>query len=172
LKYRDGLRRSAVQTFVDIEGDIVWTTEYLRYRVNSCDHDRAVQLVLAQIGGGPPSPGCAQTITGRERLEWDQAAADARELASFGFAMYVDGTRTVLAGVNCAATPAGENFVCSARLPALSFGTHTRPGGVRRQRRVGAGKCAVVAAPRLRHSPDARRARGGMAGRIRDHDRR
>src|ERR1700730_2479841 len=29
-KYRDGLRRSSSQTFVDLEGDIVWTQEYLR----------------------------------------------------------------------------------------------------------------------------------------------
>ena len=34
--YRDDLRRTAVQTFVDPEGDIVWTQEYLRYRLNGC----------------------------------------------------------------------------------------------------------------------------------------
>jgi hypothetical protein len=43
VKYRDGLRRSAVQSFVDIEGDIVWTQEYLRYRVNTCLHTDSVQ---------------------------------------------------------------------------------------------------------------------------------
>jgi hypothetical protein len=37
-KYRDQLKRTAVSTFVDIEGDIVWTQEYLRYRVNGCGH--------------------------------------------------------------------------------------------------------------------------------------
>src|SRR5262245_8169793 len=42
VKYRDGLRRGAVQTFVDLEGDIVWTQEYLRYRVNACDHQSAI----------------------------------------------------------------------------------------------------------------------------------
>jgi hypothetical protein len=30
-KYRDGLRRGAVSTFVDAEGTVVWTKEYLRY---------------------------------------------------------------------------------------------------------------------------------------------
>ena len=36
--YRDGLRRGSVASFVDIEGTIVWTQEYLRYRVNGCGH--------------------------------------------------------------------------------------------------------------------------------------
>ena len=40
-KYRDGLGRSLSSTYVDLEGDIVWTQEYLRYRVNQCDHATA-----------------------------------------------------------------------------------------------------------------------------------
>src|SRR5215470_10586695 len=31
-QYQNVLRRSATSTFVDLEGDIVWTEEYLRYR--------------------------------------------------------------------------------------------------------------------------------------------
>ncbi len=56
--YRNLLGRQPVQTFVDIEGDIVWTTEYLRYRVAGCTHDAAQLLVFGQIGGAPPSSGC------------------------------------------------------------------------------------------------------------------
>src|SRR5262245_4896308 len=48
-KYRDGLRRQPVTTFVDVEGDIVWTQEYLRYRVSGCTHLEATTRVLAQI---------------------------------------------------------------------------------------------------------------------------
>ena len=56
VKYRDGLRRSPVQTFVDPEGDIVWTQEYLRYRVSGCTHLEASSKVLAQIdGAGVPA---------------------------------------------------------------------------------------------------------------------
>ena len=33
-KYRDGLRRDSTTSYVDIEGSIVWTQEYLHYRVN------------------------------------------------------------------------------------------------------------------------------------------
>jgi hypothetical protein len=56
--YRDVLRRGAVQTFVDTEGDIVWTQEYLRYRVNNCSHTEAVDRVLAQTLGAAVQPVC------------------------------------------------------------------------------------------------------------------
>ena len=73
-------------------------------------------------------PAASQTINGTERLGWDQPAADAVELATIGYAIYVDGARALLAGVSCAptasaTTPAG--FACSARLPSLSAGSHT-----------------------------------------------
>ncbi len=57
-KYRDGLRRSPSSTYVDLEGDIVWTQEYLRYRVNGCDHATAAQKVLDQIDGRGIAPVC------------------------------------------------------------------------------------------------------------------
>src|SRR4051794_33738334 len=41
-QYQNVLRRGATSTFVDTEGDIVWTEEYLRYRVNGCDHPTAI----------------------------------------------------------------------------------------------------------------------------------
>jgi hypothetical protein len=41
--YRDVLRRTPIQTAVDIEGENVWTTEYIRYRVNACGHGDATQ---------------------------------------------------------------------------------------------------------------------------------
>ncbi len=68
LKYRDGLRRGPTTTFVDAEGDIVWTLEYLRYRLSACGHAEAESKVFAQIDdrsripptcevcAGPPGP--------------------------------------------------------------------------------------------------------------------
>lgn len=94
-------------------------------------------LGLVTIGGTacgrspspPPTPspgtGSGETITGRERLGWDQPAADAAELATFRYAVYVDGTRFELADVNCAATAGPGGFACSGRLPAMSVGSHT-----------------------------------------------
>lgn len=57
-KYRDGLRRAPSPSFVDAEGAIVWTQEYLRYRVYACDDPTARAAVRAQIRGGPPPPEC------------------------------------------------------------------------------------------------------------------
>ena len=64
IKYESGLRRSASTTFVDREGDVVWVQEYIRYRVNGCDHASAVQRVLAQIDGNPPGAVCGTAATG------------------------------------------------------------------------------------------------------------
>ena len=61
--YRDSLRRPAVQTFVDQEGTIVWTQEYLRYRVNLCSHAAAVDAVMNQIDGRGIQPTCGSTST-------------------------------------------------------------------------------------------------------------
>jgi hypothetical protein len=57
-RYRDGLRRLPISTSVDVEGEVVWTQEYLRYRVNGCGHATAVQSVLTQIEGRPAPPVC------------------------------------------------------------------------------------------------------------------
>ena len=62
-KYRDGLRRGATTSFVDIEGSIVWTQEYLRYRVNQCGHADAVARVLRQIDGASADPVCGPNST-------------------------------------------------------------------------------------------------------------
>jgi hypothetical protein len=63
-KYRDGLRRNATSSYVDIEGSIVWTQEYLRYRVNRCGHEAASQKVLDQIDGKGIAPVCTDALTG------------------------------------------------------------------------------------------------------------
>lgn len=49
VKYRDGLKRGNSTTYVDSEGDIVWLSEYFRYRVNACSHSQAQSRVFAQI---------------------------------------------------------------------------------------------------------------------------
>ena len=75
----------------------------------------------------PPSPSAAATqggtITGRERIGWDQQATNATDLSAFRYFIYVDGARTEVADVSCAPGTAG--FACTGRLPVLSAGTHT-----------------------------------------------
>ena len=62
-KYRDGLRRPLVQTYVDQEGTVVWVQEYLRYRVNLCAHAEAITRVFRQIDGQGIQPTCGTTST-------------------------------------------------------------------------------------------------------------
>ena len=47
-KYQQ-MGRGVTSTFVDREGEVVWTQEYIRYRVNGCDHATAVGRVMTQI---------------------------------------------------------------------------------------------------------------------------
>lgn len=79
----------------------------------------------------PPSPspspgtGVGETITGRERIGWDQPASDTAELRTFRYAIYVDGTRSEVADATCGSTAGTAGFACSGRLPAMSTGSHT-----------------------------------------------
>ena len=57
-KYQSGLGRAAMPTYVDQEGEVVWTQEYMRYRTNGCDHGSATQRVMAQIDGQPAGQVC------------------------------------------------------------------------------------------------------------------
>jgi hypothetical protein len=62
-KYRDQLQRPSTSSYVDLEGNIVWTQEYLRYRVNACDHTEAVDRVFLQIDGRGIQPVCQTIVT-------------------------------------------------------------------------------------------------------------
>jgi len=63
-KYREQMGRPAIETYVDLEGDIVWTQEYLRYRVNRCSHMEALNRVMSQIDGGGVPPACGEAPPG------------------------------------------------------------------------------------------------------------
>jgi glucose/arabinose dehydrogenase len=71
----------------------------------------------------PPSAG--ETINGTERIGWLQRAADATELSSVRYTLWVDGARSELTGASCDTTATADGFSCSARLPTLSAGAHT-----------------------------------------------
>lgn len=73
----------------------------------------------------PGNPSGDVQISPGDRLGWTQQAADATELASFQFALYLDGFRLTLTGVSCTRAASGTAFDCSATLPTFSPGTHT-----------------------------------------------
>jgi hypothetical protein len=60
-KYRDGLRTSLESLYVNAEGDVIWTTEYLRYRDSGCSHADATARVNQAVRnpnmGAPPDCG-------------------------------------------------------------------------------------------------------------------
>ena len=88
-RYRDGLRRPATSSYVDIEGSIVWTQEYLRYRVNRCGHDAATRKVLDQIDGRGIAPTCMDALSG----VWDGTSTYFN--APFTMDMWLNGTTLV-----------------------------------------------------------------------------
>src|SRR5215204_3514238 len=85
----------------------------------------AAAFLLAACGGSPPAPVSTDTITGAERFGWDQPAADAGELASFRYALYVDDARSEAVDVSCASVQVSGRFACTSQLPAMPTGSHT-----------------------------------------------
>jgi len=77
-KYRDGLRRGPTSTSVDVEGDVVWTSEYLRSRVYQCTHQQAVDRVAAQIDGNAPPGVCGAAVAGSVQFPPRNEALDFR----------------------------------------------------------------------------------------------
>ena len=95
-----------------------------------------VSVVCALTLGGcgskdtPPSPTSGGSsgdvqVSGGERLGWSQQAANASELSTFQYAIYIDGNRSVLAGASCGTIASAAGFDCSAPLPSLTAGSHT-----------------------------------------------
>jgi glucose/arabinose dehydrogenase len=90
-----------------------------------------ITLLAAACGSSTPAPPATggssgtESITGRERIGWDQPAADAAELADLGFAIYVDNLRNEMGDVSCTPTAGALGFPCSGRLPSISSGAHT-----------------------------------------------
>ena len=91
----------------------------------------ALTVMLSSCGGGitpPPASsnpsGTDDHFSGKERLGWNQAAADAGQLARLRYAAYVDGIRVELADVSCSELSGGVS-ACSSRMPAMTAGAHT-----------------------------------------------
>ena len=88
-------------------------------------------LAAACGSSAPPTPspgpgtGIGESITGRERIGWDQPANDVSELATFRYVIYVDGGRSEIPDASCGASAGSSGFPCSGKLPAMSNGAHT-----------------------------------------------
>jgi hypothetical protein len=118
-----------------------------------------VATVCIACRGNPPEPPVvtppsgSETIHGSERIGWDQRAGDPIELAAIRYAVYVDGARSELTGVNCATTATATGYACTARLPPMSAGNHSveiasfiQDGGILESARSAALRVTVTAA--------------------------
>jgi hypothetical protein len=76
-KYQQ-MGRGLTSTYVDKEGEVVWTQEYIRYRVNGCDHATAVQRVMTQIDGGAAGGVCGAPPEGVVQFPPRQDSLDFR----------------------------------------------------------------------------------------------
>ena len=85
-------------------------------------------LLVAACGGStapPANGGAGETVTGSERIAWDQPAADAGELGTFRYAVYVDDARTEAADPSCASSSTSGRFACTTSLPQMTTGRHS-----------------------------------------------
>ena len=67
--YATTLGRPAGLSYSDVEGSVVWVQEYLRYRLNVCSHEQAIERVRIQIAGGGV-PGVCGTPASRSVIEF------------------------------------------------------------------------------------------------------
>jgi len=68
-KYAYTLGRASGLSYSDVEGSVVWVQEYLRYRLNTCSHEQAVERVRIQIAGGGV-PGVCGTLASASVIEF------------------------------------------------------------------------------------------------------
>lgn len=75
---------------------------------------------------GDPGPGGGVVpVSGRERIGWNQPAADAVQLGLFQYVVYIDGVRSSLSDVRCGSAVSTGTFECSAALPPMTPGAHS-----------------------------------------------
>jgi hypothetical protein len=62
--YRDTLRAPLSPTFVNEEGAVVWTVEYIRYRLTGCSQEDTINKVMSGIDNlaSPPQPDCGGDV--------------------------------------------------------------------------------------------------------------
>jgi hypothetical protein len=57
-QFRNDRRTRPTPTHVDLDGDAIWTQEYLAHRLSGCSTTEATERVLDQIAGKAVAPGC------------------------------------------------------------------------------------------------------------------
>jgi hypothetical protein len=90
--YQANLGRGPAPTFVDQEGEVVWTQEYMRYRSNGCDHATATQRVMSQINGEPAGQVCGAPPDGLVQFPPRNETLDFRNLLEIRYEQFGRGS--------------------------------------------------------------------------------
>jgi glucose/arabinose dehydrogenase len=94
--------------------------------VSACGGDSQPAAPSSSSGGGSSSSSSGViTVTGTEKIGWDQAAATSGQLSGYQYLGFVDNIPQVLANASCGSTASNGTFPCTASLPAMSAGAHT-----------------------------------------------
>jgi glucose/arabinose dehydrogenase len=72
----------------------------------------------------PPDAPSGSTVSGNERIGWNQELVPETSANDYRFDVYVDADRTALGGVTCTPRANGLQAECSAPLPAMPAGRH------------------------------------------------
>ena len=75
--------------------------------------------------GGQPPPSGPVTVTGNERIGWEQDVSAGGNIREYQFIVFVDARRTTLPDVQCSSTAGPSGHTCSAQLPYMTEGRHT-----------------------------------------------
>jgi glucose/arabinose dehydrogenase len=94
--------------------------------VSGCGGESAAPAAPSSGGSGSSSSSSGPiSVTGTEKIGWDQAADSAAQLAGYQYLGYVDGSPQVLANGSCGSTATNGAFPCTASLPKMSAGMHS-----------------------------------------------
>jgi glucose/arabinose dehydrogenase len=89
----------------------------------ACGSDSSSAPSAPSTGSTPPSSsGSPITVTGSEKIGWDQPANTAADLTHYQYLGYVDDAPQVLANATCATTASSGAFPCTASLPKMTVG--------------------------------------------------
>jgi glucose/arabinose dehydrogenase len=93
---------------------------------SACGGDSSTPAAPSTGSPSPsPSPsGSPITVTGTEKVAWDQPANSTSELARLQYLGFVDDVAQTMTSASCGSTSSNGTFVCSASLPRMSAGTH------------------------------------------------
>src|SRR5580765_1732453 len=98
--------------------------------VSSCGGSDSSPTTPSSSAPSAPSTGSGSgssssaTVTGVEKVGWDQVADTASQLSHYQYVAFVDDAPQVLANAACGTAATNGAFACTASLPKMTLGSH------------------------------------------------